>query len=170
MTRVPEILVAEKLLLAPDCDDDRRALGKYVNPRHARASQEVYCKARVRVGAEVVRAYQGEGGLVALRPEDAVGGWHPAMTLVIEGGARRALRPGEMAEWTACGRSPRCRGGVVARWLRSSTGAHRISVWGGDDLGLEKVGLSEAKARALWDRLRDFVTMKTLHRLGFKPC
>ena len=56
MTHVPGVVVAEKLLLVPDCDDDRRAMGRYVNPRHARASQEVYCKERVRVGAEMVRA------------------------------------------------------------------------------------------------------------------
>ena len=168
--RVSEAVVAEKFLLVPDCDDDRRALGAYINPRHARASQEVYCKSRVRVGAEVVRAYRGEGGVVALRPEDSVSGWHPAMTLVIEGGARRPLRPGEVAEWAANGRSLRCRGGVEARWFCSSTGAHRISVRGGDDLALGKAGLSEVKARALWDRLRDFVTMKTLRRLGFVPC
>lgn len=142
-----EVLVAEKLLLVPDCDDDRRVAGAFVNPRHLRASQEVY-------GKEVA----------------CVGGWHPARTLVIEGGTRRDLWPGEMAEWAANGRALRCRGGVEARWLCSRTGAHRISVRGGDDLGLEKVGLSEAKARATWDRLRDLVTMKTLRRLGFKPC
>jgi len=147
MTHMPEVLVAEKLLLVPDCDDDRRVAGEFVNPRHPRASRQVY-------GKEVA----------------CVGGWHPARTLVIEGGARRDLRPGGMAEWAARGRALRCRGGVEARWLCSRTGAHRISVRGGDDLGLEKVGLGETKARAMWDRLQDLVTMKTLRRLGFKPC
>ena len=147
MTHMPEVLVAEKFLLVPDCDDDRRVAGEFVNPRHLRALQEVY-------GREVA----------------CVGGWHPARTLVIEDGARRDLRPGEMAEWAASGRALRCRGGMEARWLCNRTGTHRIAVRGGDDLGLEKVGLCETKARAMWHRLQDLVTMKTLRRLGFKPC
>lgn len=173
MTWVPDQYVSQKLLLVPDCDDDRYDHDRrvYINPRHARAWQEVYCKEWVREKGVMVRAYQDHHGeLVPLAPEDGGNVWSPAFSLVIENGERRIVRGDELAMSKASAKPLRFRGGVQVSWLRSSSGAHRISVWGADDHGLEKVGLPEAKARALWDRLRDFVTHRTLERLGFKRC
>lgn len=163
-------LIAEKYLLVPDCDDDRYADGKPVNPRHPRASQEVYCKHRVRVMGALVRGYQGDGGvIVPCRPDDAFSGWHPPQTLVLGGGDRREATPAERASGvSADGKRLRLRAGVKALWYRQADGLHRICVWGGDDFALEKSSMTEAKARAMWSRLRDFITRKTLEqRLGF---
>ena len=49
----------------------------------------------------------------------------------------------------------------------SERGHHPVGE-GGDDTSYERNGLSEARARVLWSRLRDFVTLKTLFRLGFR--
>lgn len=173
MTWVPDQYVAQKLLLVPDCDDDRYDHDRkaYVNPRHAKAWQEVYFKEWVREKGVPVRAYRDHrDNLVPLPPEEGANVWCPAFSLVIENGERRIARSDELAKSTSSVKPLRVRGGVQVSWLRSSSGAHRISVWGADDHGLEKVDLSEAKARALWDRLHDFVTHKTLKRLGFKLC
>lgn len=52
---------------------------------------------------------------------------------------------------------------------RSEGGQWRISCIGGDDYNTAKLFPNEKKAREMWDRIRDHVTIRTLKRLGFAP-
>lgn len=47
---------------------------------------------------------------------------------------------------------------------------YRVSVWGGDDYGLEKHGMKKGEARDMFDSLVDNITQAELKRKGFVPC
>ena len=159
---IPYSTVAKAYVLIPDCDDDRvnHLTRKLVNPRHERAQADVYGTGWEWDGSTRRKAYQ---------PGDYLPGWYPAMTLKIEAGVRSELPWQEERDNEARDRPRWYPAGVHASWYRNDLdGTHRIVLWGGDDTSYERNGLSEARARVLWSRLRDFVTLKTLFRLGFR--
>ena len=47
---------------------------------------------------------------------------------------------------------------------------YRVSVWGGDDYGLEKHGLKKGEARDLYAEMKDYITKSELKRRGFVNC
>ena len=160
-TATRSVVVARAYFLVPDCDDDRvnHLTGELVNPRHRQAQADVYGS-----GTE----WHGATPRKVLQPGDHAPGWYPAMTLKIVDGVRSEL-PWQDARDNEARKCPRVyRAGFYAVWYHLQDGSHRIAVIGGDDTSYARAGLSEAKARRLWSRLRDFVTLKTLYRLGFR--
>lgn len=158
----PYTTIAKAYVLVPDCDDDRvnHRTGEPVNPRHERAQADVYGTGR---------EWDGSTRRKVCQPGDYLPGWYPAMTLKVEGGVRSELPWQEARDNEALERPRQYPAGFHAGWYRNDgDGTHRITLWGGDDCSYERDGLSEARARVLWSRLRDFVTLKTLFRLGFR--
>ena len=156
----PGLVVESAYFFVPDCDDDRKShlTGEFVNPYHEQAQADVYGTGW---------GWDGSTLRKALRPGDYAPGWYPAITLKIEGGVRKELPWQEARDNESRERPRKYRAGFYAIWYYLRDGSHRISVIGGDDTSYVRTGLSEAKARRLWSRLRDFVTLKTLFRLGF---
>ncbi len=152
--------IAEKHLLVPDCDDDRASWDEhrqFVNRHHAAAQRRVYATGRVEWVPELnLRTKTFVSG-------DRVGHWSPPMSLrLTPDGTRVEVRSNEDQRGT--------RAGVWAHWsqyLINPESSNHIVIWGGDDTYLERVQLSTEKARRIWEMLNDFVTIKTLWRLGF---
>lgn len=60
--------------------------------------------------------------------------------------------------------------GMVSVDIRGySDGSWRVSVWGGDDFGLERETSDEHEARRLFDRINHLVTIDDLLSWGFVP-
>jgi len=74
-------------------------------------------------------------------------------------------------EWRAkYPRTPRDRGGfLLARFSQLSNGQWRVSVWGADDMGMERDQPSRMEALELFKRLPNPVTRDALEKLGFVP-
>lgn len=149
--------IAEKYILVPDCDDDRQRpddYSQFVNRHHAAAQRRVYAKGPMEWSQEL-------GRVRSFLSTDRRGNWSPPMSLLIgKGGIRRETY----------GALPGTRAGVWARWSQwpvDPENNNHIVIWGGDDTYLERVKLPTEKARRLWGRLNDFITIKTLWRLGF---
>lgn len=147
--------VAEKWLLVPDCDDDRTSheTREFLNPRYLTAQAEVYGKGV---------AWDGPRRYKVLKGSEYVGGWHPPYSMKqINGEWKPVLWEEEKTE------NPKTlRGGIHALMFIEQNG-YRIFIIGADDTYRERSGLTERKAKTLWDRLNHFVTLKTLWRLGF---
>lgn len=89
-------------------------------------------------------------------------GWHPAIN----------IRLRDMAEvYEHAPDFPGFAGhaGFFYVILRRQGATWRISCWGGDDTGYERIGLTEEKARKIYEGIRDFTTIRTLYRRGFRP-
>lgn len=156
------VIIAEKHLLVPDCDDDRAHWDErhqFANRHHVAAQRRVYATGRLEWVPEInLRAKAFVQG-------DLTGHWSPPLNLRIEpDGTRREVyrHTGESLKGT--------RAGVKANWYQwpvDPENNDHITIWGGDDTYLERVRMPTEKARRIWEMLNDFVTIKTLWRLGF---
>lgn len=148
--------LGDKYILVPDCDDDRwdHDSQRFVNPNHIKAQAAIYGTGKV---------WEGAGSARSLKPGDRVGGWYPPHTLALVKGVRTPVNTSERQ-----GMNPKSlRAGCHAVWWKEADGTNRITIWGADDSFLERTKLSDQKARTLWNRIQDFITIKTLWNLGF---
>lgn len=139
--------LTEKYILCPDCDDDRRQGNGFVNPFHEKARAAVY--------------FSGPSWNGVKMPKDGQNApsWSPPYSLALVDGVRVPVSSREPLKSV--------RAGVHALWFKEEEG-HRILLIGMGATLRERRGLTEDKARTLWDRLQDFITIKTLWNLGFK--
>lgn len=161
-------IIAQRYILVPDCDDDRTVIvynpefrRNLLNPRHKQAQANVYGSGK--------KWDQITGTTVkVLTPKDFVPGWHPAITLKIKKDGTRSELPWEDRVENERSSNPVWYpAGVWAYWRRSEDGTNKIAIWGGDDTSYERTNLTDKKAETIWAFINDFVTLKTLLRLGF---
>lgn len=149
--------LAEKYVLVPDCDDDRWdwTVDKFVNPNHLAAQARVYGTGKT---------WNENGSVRVCLHSDAIGGWYPPYTLVLDKGIRTPVS----VEHKVGMNLKRFRAGIHAIWWKDNDGTHRIDIWGADDTFSSKNGMSEKLASNIWAKIQDHVTIKTLWSLGFK--